>query len=499
MQRRLISITCLLFFLFPALVFGDTDTLLILHTNDIHDHLRPGYEGVGGMPYVSGYISQVKAQRDDTLVLDGGDVTEKGDMVAFMTKSELTFEAMGRIGYDACAVGNHDFDQGVDHLRKCRALAQGMSLLCINWIRDDGTPEFPPSRVFDVDGVNVGVIGVTVPQDVKCLNLEETARALVQEAEALEEDCQLLVALCHLGTKDCRILSLAAKNIDLFVGGHSHQSTAKPVAVEETGALIVQAGQHTEKVGRLELCLDLDTEAIVGVTYELVEMRHDGVPCDREMLEWIEKREKEICPQASRVVGFCEDSVGGADAGRLAAAALRERGDAEVGFCHPGNVIRSGLPKGDIDVNALFRTGGQRGHSIVTAGIPGKVLVAYLNGLETTDWGQTVWAGFGAEKGKSDSGDTVYETNLDGERVYQVVMPRLEWDQRFMKYFKKEGENLEPRVLEALPNLKASPSSFSFTDAVTAYVEEITQHGTSIDARVRELKEAVKLEEMAVK
>ncbi len=90
--------------------FAETGTVLILHTNDMHDHVRPGYDGVGGVPYVAGYIESVKAERKDAIVLDAGDVMEKGDMLSFETESGVMYEAMGKIGYTAATVGNHDLD-----------------------------------------------------------------------------------------------------------------------------------------------------------------------------------------------------------------------------------------------------------------------------------------------------------------------------------------------------------------------------------------------------
>ena len=131
-------------------------TLLILHTNDLHDHIRPGYEGIGGMPYVAGYIKQVRRERRDVLLLDAGDVSEKGDMVADKTDSAIMYEAMGRIGYDAIAPGNHDLDHGVARVREWAAMAKGAARafntevgVGITGIAgpDGGTPEKPVGTV----------------------------------------------------------------------------------------------------------------------------------------------------------------------------------------------------------------------------------------------------------------------------------------------------------------------------------------------------------------
>ena len=96
--------------------FPEERTLVLLHTNDLHDHLRADYDGSGGLAYVSGYIRSVKASRPDVLTLDAGDLMEKGDLVGFRTRSSITCEAMGRVGYDAFSPGNHDTAYGDEHL-----------------------------------------------------------------------------------------------------------------------------------------------------------------------------------------------------------------------------------------------------------------------------------------------------------------------------------------------------------------------------------------------
>ena len=133
-----------------------TDTVLVLYTNDIHDHVRPGPNGRGGMPYVSGYAKQVRATRPDVLLLDAGDVVSKGDWVAYATKGEITYEALGRAGYAAVAPGNHDFDYGLPQLLRYASIS-GLPLLCANAAQSDGSPlSLPKSRIVDVDDVKVG-------------------------------------------------------------------------------------------------------------------------------------------------------------------------------------------------------------------------------------------------------------------------------------------------------------------------------------------------------
>lgn len=467
----------------PALMAAaGTDTVLILHTNDMHDHIRPGYESLGGLPYVSGYIHEVKSKRPDTLVVDAGDVMEKGDMVAFETESAIMYEAMGRAGFQVGTLGNHDFYHGFAHLCECLKKSPEYILVCANWPEAEGSC-LVPSKLIDVDGVKVGVIGLTKPQDKKFSSNKALAGLLSREAARLEPEAHILIASVHLGSKDCEALSRLAPEIDVFVSGHTHEILTAPKIVEKTGAIIVQAGQYARYVGRLELTVDLDTEKIVRVNGELVEMRHDKIPCDQAMLAWIQQKEQDVCPEASQTVGRCENEINNTEAGLLAAAALREKTGADIGFCHPGAVIRSGLPKGDIDVNALFLTGGQRGRTVITTSLTGAQIEEYFRDLVIEGWGRDLWVGFKAAYQVSPPGTASLETNLEAERSYKVVMPELEWNSRFLKAFEKKTANTSAKPP------KTETCAFTFTEAFAAYAESLNAKGISLDSQLSPLRE----------
>ena len=476
----------------PALwASAETDTVVIIHTNDLHDHIRADYDGNGGLPYVSGYIKSVLSERNDTLVLDGGDVMEKGDLLAFETKSSVMYEAMARIGYDAGAVGNHDLVYGIAHLRRCESLAQ-ISLLCANLLDKDPVPYFAPSKVFDVDGVHVGVIGLTVPgKAYAALSIEDAAKAVAKEAERLEAAVHLLVVVCHLGLKDCTTISRLAPAIDVFVGGHSHAVLRKPVVVEQTGALVVQAGQYAEYVGRLELTIDLDSEEIVHTNGCLISMDHHTIPCDVRMSEWIRQREQEVCPEANRVVGRAIEAVGVGDVGRLAAAALRQQAGADIGLCLASDVIRGSLPEGQIDVNALFRTGGQRGRTIVTANLTGAMIEEYQNALIEHGDGVSQWSGFrGTVRRAEVPKAQVLDTDLAPDRTYRVVLSEREWGRLVKRLRQKQAKADSEWDCAFDPLRKPSVCAFTFTDALAAYVQTLTGKGLTIDAHATTLAAA---------
>ncbi|MCX5756939.1 MAG: hypothetical protein NTU83_00225, partial [Candidatus Hydrogenedentes bacterium] len=159
------------------------------------------------------------------------------------------------------------------------------------------------------------------------------------------------------------------------------------------------------------------------------------------------------------------------------AAAIRQRGGTDAAFCKISQIMRSALPQGEIDVNALFLTGGQRGHKLVKANLTGAQIEAYMLGLLQDGKGISQWAGFKAKivpgAKRSEWG---FSTDLKPEKSYSIAMPQLEWDTRFLKVMRKEGD---------IPSIE--PCDFSFTDAVASYVETVTKAGKTIDAEVESL------------
>ncbi len=473
---------------------AETGRVLILHTNDLHDHARPGPNGQGGLPYVSGYIQQARAERHDILLLDAGDVAEKGDLVARKTGHLLTYEAMRRIGYDAITIGNHDNDAGYDGLRLYEE-AVGQPLLCLNLREPDGAPAFTPSRMFNIDGLRVAVIGMIVPRKELCLDFKESGRALQREAERLDREAHLVIALCHLGVEDCAEWSRLAPSVDVFVSGHSHEQTPVPRIVPETGARIVQAGSYANFVGRLELEIDLETERIIAAQGELVPMRHDVVPVDEVMLAWVRAKERELCPEASEVVARAREPLG-AEIAWLAADALRRAAATDVAFCHPGQIVRSALPAGEVDINAIYLTGGDRGDSTVVVELTGAEIEAYLAELAARE-DQTAWSGFSATIEEGGGERPVVETELTRDRRYRVLLPELEWTTRFLRSVDRVRERGGDNPLLAR-SFSTQPSPVTYTSALSTFAKELSAQGRELaDEAARLASEARALRQQA--
>jgi 5'-nucleotidase/UDP-sugar diphosphatase len=257
-------------------------TITLLHVNDTHSHLDAWgpkdrhLEGtVGGMAKAASVIAAVRASEPNVLLLHAGDVFH-GDLFFNKYFGVPEFQLMKQLGFDAMAVGNHEFDFGPDVLAGSLAAAYGAGTLPLlsanldlsgypaleNWIR--------PNIIKKVGGVSIGIFGMTVPDDVMNspapvvilgagdpeLLMEIAAQ---QVAELRTNGAEVVICLSHLGVLYDRALAATVPGIDIIVGGHDHYVFERPEVVtnpEGKPTLILQAGSHYEYVGRLRFTLD---------------------------------------------------------------------------------------------------------------------------------------------------------------------------------------------------------------------------------------------------
>ena len=432
---------------------AETRSLLVLHTNDIHDHVAPGYNGREGLCPLAGLVAAERAKRDDVLLLDGGDMMEKGDMAAHRTKSRLTYELAARMRYDAVVPGNHDFAHGEAWLKECYALLEGAVPVCCNAFAKTGGTLFAPSAVKTVNGIRIGVIGaITDTDDADTRSLKETAALVAAEAKRLAPETDLLIVLAHLGKTDCLALSEAAPEVNLFVGGHTHELLREPVRAP-SGAVVVQAGSNAAFLGRVELAVDTASGAVSLVRGEAVQVLHDTAPCDPELLALVRAREAEVAPEARRPLGENPAPLAGRKMAAVVARALCRRAGADVGCCHAKQILRNALPAGPVDVNAVFQTVGQRGEEIVRTTLTGADLRKYRELLLAQKRGLTEFCGPDGPLSPDD---------LPQDKEFAVVMPDREWQSLFVKMMKDTAA--------ARP---AAPCDFTYTDAVSSLVEDI--------------------------
>lgn len=278
----------------PAALSGHkTGTLILLHTNDIHDILKTPAKGLGGLAYVAGYANSIRAQRPDTLFVDAGDIQEKGDTMGPASKGEASYLALGSIGLDATVPGNHDFIYGLDKLLANTQRAH-IPILCAGLQYDDTKePVLPESMIKQIGGLRVGIIGATLPRSAHSTGRPVTqfagevlGKRIDELARKLEPDVDVTVLVIHNGTFAAKAMAKAAPTLDIVVCGHTNEITEAPLKAE-TGALVVTVGRAGQWVGTLDLVIDRDQKKVAKYTYELIPMDHEKIKPDAKVAKVI--------------------------------------------------------------------------------------------------------------------------------------------------------------------------------------------------------------------
>jgi len=242
--------------------------ITIWHTNDMHGRMSAE---------TAERLRRLREGTPDSLLLDAGDAVAAGN-VTWRLKEPI-FELMRLAGYDAMALGNREF-----HLWQVGFAAKLRDsphpVLCAN-LASQPRPlpgALRSSIVVELgSGLTVGILGLTVPMVTSAMVVsrlshyvfEDPIAAGRREAAALRGRCNVLVALTHLGVKRDRELLVAAPEIDLIVGGHSHTPLYEPM--QEAGRWIVQSEPFARTVGRVEV--ELGERGVVGVRGELIALK----------------------------------------------------------------------------------------------------------------------------------------------------------------------------------------------------------------------------------
>lgn len=231
--------------------------LNILHTNDFHSKLTDA-----GASRLREAVSALREKGSPFLLLDAGDAVRAGNLEV-SPLGEPVLRTMSELGYAAMTLGNREFH--VLRPALCAKIRDAkFPVLCANIRNKDAndTTELPVGSHVALtvgDGVRVVVFGLTVPMvtvrmaarhlsSFLCDDPIVVASSLVAE---LRPQCDLLVALTHIGLKEDERLAQSVEGIDVIIGGHSHVILEEPRIVN--GTPIVQAGSFARFYGHLQL------------------------------------------------------------------------------------------------------------------------------------------------------------------------------------------------------------------------------------------------------
>lgn len=353
----------------------------IFHTNDVHGWImsRPAPAGfgddpareIGGLPAVA---QVVRREPGPKLLLDAGDWYQ-GTPEGTLSEGKAVAEGFNAAGYDAVAVGNHEFDLG-RKVAESLARSLKMPVLAAN-IYVAGTNERPtwvrPYVIKEVAGAKVGIFGL-VTSNMRNLTFERNYEGLSFRREAEEardavaalkrQGADVIVALTHVGFENPKkppfegekFLAENAPGIDIIVGGHSHTVLFDPVKAGSTW--IVQAGSYLTRVGKLVVDLD-EKKRIRDVKGQLIDLWIDKWGQAEDVLQVVKRHQEKVAREmdvviATSTVALLRNRDGESTLGDWMTDCLRGWAKTDLAFQNSGG-IRADLGAGPVTLRDIFQ------------------------------------------------------------------------------------------------------------------------------------------------
>ena len=207
--------------------------LTIMSTNDLHGYLLPHEENRGGAARIAAYYKKVQSEENNVLILDAGDMIS-GTAISSMFKGDPIFHVANHWGIDAGCIGNHEFDYGWQRIERYRNIAN-FPFLCANAyvMTEKGTHELIGDAeyiIIEKGSLKIGVIGIVSENTPQMTTKFATDGVhFTKEIETLDRlvpivsaQCDMLIALTHIGCPNDRGIDRNVEGIDLIIGGHTH-------------------------------------------------------------------------------------------------------------------------------------------------------------------------------------------------------------------------------------------------------------------------------------
>ena len=421
-----------------------TYKLTVLHTNDHHGRFWQNKYGEYGMAARKTLIDElreeIRAEGGSVLLLSGGDINT-GVPESDLQDAEPDFKGMNKIGYDAMALGNHEFDNSLDVLAKQIDWANFPMLSANIYDKATGERKFQAYEMFEKQGIKIAVIGLTTEDTAKIGNPEfiagidfrdpkEEAKKLIAELKETEKP-DLIFAVTHMGHYENGQRGVNAPgdvalarylnegDLDMIVGGHSQE----PVCMEgpnvakknfkpgdeckpdvQNGTYIVQAHEWGKYVGRADY--EFRNGELEMVSYDLIPVNlkkkvkidgkkqrvliQDEIAQDPELLEFLRPFQEQGQAQLEVKIAETNGKLEGdrnvvrfqqTNLGRLIATSHMERAKADFAVMNSGGV-RDSIEAGEVTYKDVLTV--QPFANILTyTDMTGAEVLDYLNVVAT--------------------------------------------------------------------------------------------------------------------
>lgn len=273
-----------------------THNIQILATSDIHGYMMPtSYRGITeslGLAMLANTIEKHSAEVS-TLLIDNGDLIQGSPLTYYKQAFQASvqnpiIDAVNALGYDAAVFGNHEFNYGVENLKQIIAQSHFPWLSC-NIRKEDGSLWVKPYQVFEINGVRVGIVGVSThfitnwedPSHLIGLRIDDALESVRHWLKVMKEKENIHIAVISYHGGFSHSLEngeveeddsgenqgyqmLKELDFDVLITGHQHRE----ISTKVLGKSIVQPGYRGVKLGQIKIEVELHDGEVVRLHHE---------------------------------------------------------------------------------------------------------------------------------------------------------------------------------------------------------------------------------------
>lgn len=247
--------------------------ITLLATSDIHGRFMPWDYAIdepnleGSLTQLQTLIKKIRQENPNTILLDAGDMIQDNSAELFNDQPESPMmAAMNEMGYDVWTLGNHEFNFGLDTLKKIADQYTGIKLAG-NVYQKNGERFLPASTVIERAGIKIGIIGMVTPMVTEYekgsshLDGIEIRSAIKETKKAvadLEGKADAVVGLVHMGLENeydvagtgVQELTKAVPELDAVFAGHAHELIKD---TESNGIPVTEPENYGTYLSRIDL------------------------------------------------------------------------------------------------------------------------------------------------------------------------------------------------------------------------------------------------------
>lgn len=341
--------------------------ITVFATSDIHGHLEPyqasGMEReMGGLSKMSKIVKDFRVKYPNTILIDGGDAPYNTN-ITNLFEGESTIEVMNEMGYDAMALGNHDFDYPFNVMRRNAENAK-FPFLSANTYFEEEYPDFLlPSVIKEVDGLKIGIVGITDdmshvythPNNVKGITFKEQFQAAKEAVNAIKDETDVIISLAHIHGNN-PVLPTKVEGIDIEIGG-GQDVVGFPQLIENTW--LISPGKHAEVLNQINI--NFFNNEMIGINFAHIFLT-ENLATDPVVDEIISKYRSQLDEKMNDVVGETTVPLDGergtarmkeSNLANIIADSLLDITGADIALQNGGGV-RASIDEGPITMNEVY-------------------------------------------------------------------------------------------------------------------------------------------------